>query len=351
MKLPWILFLGLIAPVAACGRSRPAEEWELAADVRLPQVPRAPAAEPDAPRRLDVREPGSAPAGTPLVFVQDGQSWRLLDQEARVAFSAAVPVDEEDPQPSRGAAAFFSPASQAVYLLFRRELLSIPLDAPRLRTIATVGSNPLCAFHAPFEQHVLQEDDLGEDPDRRLVCLVLRDAPEPDTRRACTLAVDPGSGTTRSACTRDDGHQTGRPVEPAPCVVSRPLTHPPADPGWTPDEAACALVENHGRRTVSLSPADEAPSPCRIRFEGRAAGGRFGIWCTAESEGDYIGGRCQVIDLQRARPLEPAVDLPWENPVRWDSRARAALVGDTLFLLDASPVRWVTLNASALFVR
>lgn len=351
MKLPWILPLGLITLVSACGRSRHPEEWELAADVRLTQIHRSVATDPESPRRLEVREPGSAPAGAPLVFVQDGPFWRLLDPEARVVFSTPVPVNDEDPQPSRGAAAFFSSARRTVFLLHRRALLAIPIDTPTLRTIATVGSNPLCAFHAPFEQHVLQEDDFWEDPDRRLVCVVLRDAPEPDTRRTCMIAVNPRDGALKSTCTRDAGRRTGRPVEPPHCVVSKPVTHAPTDPGWTANEAACTLAETSGGRTIPLSPGEEEPSPCRVRFEGRAAGGRFGIWCTADPEGEYVAGRCQVIDLERARPLEPAVDLPWENPVRWDSRARAALVGDNLFLLDASPVRWVTLNSTALFVR
>jgi len=347
------IFLGVLLTAAACGRSRTAEEWELAVPVRLHQPPRAPAADPEAPLRLMPREPGAdgPKAGTPLVFLQDGGAWRLLDDQARIVFSAPVPVTEDDPQPVRTAAAFHSAGQRMVYLLYRQELFSIPVAQPQLRRVAALGDAPLCAFEPPFDQHLLHEDDLGEDPARGVLCAVLRDAPAPDCRRACTLAVNPADGVVKSACTRDDQGRAGRPVEPPPCASRPAPERTPGPTGWRPDGAACALVETAGGRVLPLYAETDEPSPCELRFEGSSADGRFAIWCTAEPETEYAGGRCRVVDLRRGRALEPAVDVPWESRVRWDALARAALVGDFLFLLDASPVRYVELNASALFVR
>ncbi len=351
MNLSQCIWFGVFLTATACGRTRTVEEWELAAPVRLHQASRASSNDPEAPLRLAPRALGTETAGTPLVFLQDGGVWRLLDDRTRTVFSAPVPVADEDPQPPRMAPAFFSSGQRTVYLLYRQELLAIPVGQPLLRRIATLGNAPLCAFEPPFDQHLLHEDDLGEDPDRGVLCAVLRDASEPDGRRACTLAVNPSDGSVKSACTRDDQGKAGRPVEPPTCAPRTAPRRAPEPAGWRSDGASCALVETAGGRVLPLNPEADEPSPCELRFEGASADGRFALWCMAEPETEYAGGRCRVVDLRRGRGLEPAVDVPWESHVRWDAQARAALVGDFLFLLDGSPVRYVELNASALFVR
>jgi hypothetical protein len=347
---PLRLFLLLLVLSAGCRRSEPVEDLEPFVTARRTGSTRPlTTADPEAPRQLSVTDAG--PGGDPLVFVQDRGGWMLLDDQARRVFQAFAPVPENDPQPARVAAAFFAAGQRTVYVLYQQSLHAIPLARPALRTVVTFGAGALCAFSPPFEQHVIQDTDLGADPDRKLICAVLRDAPEPDTHRTCSIAVSPDDGTVKTACTRDDGGQTGRPVEPATCTIQPPLLHPPASSGWTPDESACAIRHDRPGRTVPLQPDADEPSECRIRFEGMTADGRFAIWCTSDPEPEYTGQKCRVVDLQRALSLEPSFDLPVETHVRWDGSARAALAGDFLILMHRSPVHYVELNASALFVR
>ena len=352
MRFRWFCFLCLFF-LLNCRRAEPDQEWELFTGADRPGATHHPQtaqpADPEAPRPLSIRQTG--PAGEPLIFLQDRGGWMLLDAEARQIFFTPVPDPEDDPQPARVAPAFFSSTRRSVFVLYRQHLFSIRLEKPELRTVFTLGEAALCAFTPPFEQHVLDEGDFGEDPDRSRICAVLRDVPAPDTRRSCTLAVSPDDGSVKSACTKDDGHQAARPVEAAPCAVQAPLVHAPAASGWAPDEAACVLREANTGRVLQLMPDADEPNPCRILFEGTSADGRFAVWCTADPEPDYAGQKCRIVDVRRARTLEPSVNLPVETHVRWDASARAALVGDFLFLLHESPVKFVELNATAIFVR
>ncbi|PKN46991.1 MAG: hypothetical protein CVU59_04360 [Deltaproteobacteria bacterium HGW-Deltaproteobacteria-17] len=344
------MFLLMLVLSAGCRRSGSVEDLEPFAPVRPAVTNRTQkTADPEAPRPLAVTDEGSV--GEPLVFVQDRGAWMLLDDQARRLFRVFAPVPEDDPQPARVAAAFFASRQRTVYVLYHQTLHAIPLARPALRTVASLGAGPLCAFPPPFEQHVLQDDDLGEDPDLKRLCVVLRDAPEPDTHRACSIAVSPEDGAVKAACTRDDGGQAGRPVEPASCTIQPPLRHPPAASGWTPDEAACAIRQDRSGRIIPLHPDADEPSECQVRFEGMSADGRFAIWCTSDPEPEYAGQKCRIVDLQRLLSLEPGFDLPLEAHVRWDGTARAALAGDFLILMHRSPVRYVELNATALFVR
>jgi len=350
MQLRWSLPLCLALLICACQRNKPLDDWEIFVPVHPAGPGRAaPVADPEAPSRLQIRESG--PAGEPLVFLQDRGGWLLLDAEARQVFYSPAPAPPEDGQPARVAAAFFSARLRSVFVLYQQDLHVIPLEKPALGRIASLGAGPLCSFAPPFEQHVLQDGDLGEDPDKKALCAVLRDSPEPDTHRACNISINPEDGAVKSVCVKDDGHQAERPVEPPVCSVAAPLTHAPAASGWSPDETACAIRQDTTGKVVALMPDEDEPSSCRIQFEGRSADGRFAIWCVSDPEPEYAGQRCRVVDLQRARLLEPSVDLPVETHVRWDASARAALVGDFLFLLQGSPVRFVELNATALFVR
>jgi len=349
MQLLRMLLL-LLVPFAACRRSGPVEDLEaFVPPFRAGASRPLSTSDPEAPRPLSVTEAG--PGGEPLVFVQDRGGWMLLDDQARRVFQAFAPVPGDDPQPARLAAAFYAAGQRTVYVLYQQSLHAISLARPALRTVATFGAGALCAFPPPFEQHVIMDGDFGEDPDRKRVCVVLRDAPEPDTHRTCSISVSPGDGTVKSACTRDDGGQTGRPVEPASCTIQPPLMHPPAASGWTHDEPACAIRQDRTGRMIQMLPDSDEPSACRIQFEGMTNDGRFAIWCTSDPEPEYTGQKCRVVDLQRALSLEPSFDLPVETHVRWDGSARAALAGDFLILMHRSPVHYVELNASALFVR
>lgn len=350
MRFRWFCSLCLLVLLCTCRRPETAEDWEAFLPAHRPSAARpAATTDPEAPRQLTVQQSG--PAGEPLVFFQDRGGWMLLDAQARQVLYARPPASEDDPHPTRVAPAFFSVTRRTVFVLYQQGLFAIRMGQPALVTAALLGEPARCAFAPPFEQHVLDEVDFGEDPDRKLICAVLRDAPTPDTHRSCTIAVDPDAGTVKSACTKDDGNQTGQPVEAAPCAIQSPLMHPPAASGWTPDEAVCGLREESSGRTLPLMPDADEPNPCQIRYEGQSADGRFAIWCTSDPEPDYAGQKCRVVDQRRARPLDPSVNLPVETHVRWDSSAKAVLVGDFLFLLHDSPVKYVELNATAIFVR
>jgi len=334
--------------MAGCRREIP--EWDIFLDIPVHSRP-LPQKQNRTTLTLPLPAGGSAQApGEEHVLLADESGVLVLDASGRRILAAGIPPAPQSESENTDATPpvlFWKQRSEL--LLLRHDTLwrLIPGKENEFRPWIKIPETALCGtFRPPLENHLQAPEDFAIDRAQNL-CIRLTDAASP--QYSVWIAVEPETGTVKNLCPATQNTASAAkntPPDSAVCQMEPKAFSAPSQPAWTLNEAACAL-DIEGIR-VLLLPDDEDPAGCRARPHGQDASRIHSVWCISESDEEYASQTCFIVDHRRRLKLEPAVEIPPDEPVRWSPRFESVILGNFLFFLQADPVRFLRIDGKTI---